>query len=101
MRNAKGRASAVDALTDARLSTLAASAKGMRTALGDHELDHIADLALRIMQGQTRAAGGVMPGHMQRTYGERSDSERQGMRSAVANVICALVLLEIIDQPGS
>ena len=83
------------------LAALVALASGMRVGLGDAELDRIADLALRIMQAQARAAGAILPGHMQRTYAERSDSERQGMRSAVANVVCSLVLLEFIELPGS
>jgi hypothetical protein len=69
--------------------------------LSDAELDRIGDLALRIMQDQARAAGAILPGHMQRSYFERSEGERQGARSALSNVLSALILLDFIDQSGA
>jgi len=89
------------ARSDAELDALVVRARGLRTNLGDGELDRIGDLALRIMQDQVRAAGGVMPAHMQRSYTQRTDAERQGSRSALGNILSALILLGFIDQTGA
>jgi hypothetical protein len=89
------------ARSDAELEALMVRARGLRNNLSDAELDRIGDLALRIMQDQARAAGAILPGHMQRSYFERSEGERQGARSALSNVLSALILLDFIDQSGA
>jgi len=68
-------------------------------ALGDEELDRIADLTLRLHQRSARRAGALLPDHMMRTYAERSETERDGLRSAVKHVVCSLVLLDIVHVP--
>ncbi|HZZ54773.1 MAG TPA: hypothetical protein VFE26_10875 [Trebonia sp.] len=90
-----------DAATDAELDVLMTQARGMRTTLDEATLDRLGDLARRIMADQVRRAGGVLPAHLQRTYRAMSDAERQGSRSAVHNVVCALILLGFIDQSGA
>ena len=60
-------------------------------------LSSIADLVLRLGQQEARRAGAILPSHMQRTFNERTEAEREGMRSAVANVVRALALVGIID----
>lgn len=70
-------------------------------ALGPATLDQVADLTLRLHAQAARAAGAILPARLQRSYGELSETERLGMRSAVEHVLTALVLLDIIDQPGA
>jgi hypothetical protein len=89
------------ARSDGELEALMVKARGMRLNLSDAELDRIGDLAIRIMQDQARAAGALLPGHMQRMYFERTESERQGARSALGNILSALILLDFIDQTGA
>ena len=89
------------ARSDAELDALVVQARGVVSGLGDGELDRLGDLARRLMADQARTAGAVLPAHLQRTYSALSDGERQGSRSAVANVVTALVLLGFIDHPGS
>jgi len=84
-----------------KLDELAAQGKECQVALSDAMLNRIADLTLRLHQQAAREAGAILPPHMMRTFSERPDSERAGMRSAVQHVIIALVLLDIIDQPGA
>jgi hypothetical protein len=87
-----------------RLARLAAKAKegeDIRAALDEHALSEVAELVLLLHQNQARAAGAILSDHMMRSYMSRSESERAGMRAAVEHVIVALVLLEVIDPPGS
>jgi hypothetical protein len=81
------------------LQHLTEQARTLDCALGNPELDRLADLTLRIMQDATRRAGGLLTEMQSRTYAERSDAEREGMRSTMKHVVFALVLLEVIDVP--
>lgn len=85
---------------DIKLARLAALSLDVRTALPPHVLDEVADLTLRIHQASARAAGALLPPAMTRTYSERREDERHGMRSAVEHVVEALVLLDLIELPG-
>ncbi len=83
------------------LEQLTTEGARVRHALGPATLDQVADLVLRLHAQSARAAGAILPPRLQRTYGELSETERLGMRSAVEHVLTALVLLGIIDQPGA
>lgn len=82
------------------LDALVVRAFELETTLGDDEAARVADLALRIAQQKTRRAGGLLAPGQQRTYIERSEVERAGLRSLVHDVVTSLVLLGIIDKPG-
>jgi hypothetical protein len=84
-----------------KLEHLAAKAREVRVALDEHALSEIAKLVLILHQDAARSAGAILPAHMLRTYMERDESERAGMRAAVEHVVVALVLLGVIDPPGT
>jgi hypothetical protein len=81
------------------LQQLVEHARTLECGLGRSELDRIADLMLRIMQDSTRRAGGLLTEMQSRTYAERSDAEREGLRSAVRHMLFSLILLDIVDMP--
>jgi hypothetical protein len=83
------------------LEVLAEEGAGMTVDLGDEVLDGVADLVLRLHQGEARRAGAILPRQMLRPYTERREVERIGMRSACKHVVMALVLMGIIDRPGA
>lgn len=87
-------------MSETSLDQLVAQAVTVKTTLSDEEAARIADLALRIAQQRTRGAGGLLTAGQQRTYTERSETERAGLRSLVHDVVTSLVLLGIIDRPG-
>jgi hypothetical protein len=84
-----------------KLEALAARGADIRSSLDPNALGEVAALVLLLHQRQAREAGAILPPHMMRTYQERSDSEREGMRAACEHVIVALVLLGVIDTPGA
>jgi hypothetical protein len=83
-----------------KLERLAAQGEDVRAALDEHALADVAALAHLLIRDHSRRAGAILPAHAMRTYAERSESEREGMRAAVEHVIVALVLLKYIDPPG-
>jgi hypothetical protein len=83
------------------LDRLARDGAGMKHQLGHPMLDQVADLVLRLHQSSARAAGAILPVRLQRSYAQYTETERLGMRCAVEHVLTALVLLDIIDQPGT
>lgn len=68
-------------------------------SLSDAILDDVSDLILRIHQARVRRVGGLLTPLMARSYAQHTAAERQGMRSAVIEVIKALVLLDLIELP--
>ena len=82
------------------LQELAAQAKDVRANLAPEALAEIAALVLILHQQAARGAGAILPAHMLRTYAQRDEGEREGMRAAVEHVVVALVLLGVIDKPG-
>jgi hypothetical protein len=82
-----------------KLDTLAAQGDTVRIALTEQKLGEVADLMLRLHQQTAREKGAILPDHMMRSYLQRSDSERAGMRSAVGHALVALVLLGYIEAP--
>lgn len=82
------------------LDALAHEALTFEVTLGRAQLDEAADLTRRILQAKVRASGGLLPPALQRTYAECSETERDGMRSAVCQVLVSLCLLGIVDKPG-
>lgn len=83
-----------------KLDALVAKGREVRAALDEHALGEVADLVLRLHQQAAREAGAILPAHMMRSYRERDEGERAGMRSAVEHVIVALVLLGVIEPPA-
>lgn len=75
------------------------AAEPVECVLGDAELDRIADLTLRLHQARARRSGALLTQLQCRPYAERSETERDGMRSAVRHVVMALALLDIIQNP--
>ena len=73
----------------------------MTLALDDDVLDAVADLVLRLHQGEARRAGALLTRAMMRNYLERRGSERAGMRFACRHVLTALVLLGVVERPGA
>jgi hypothetical protein len=71
----------------------------VQCAISNAMLDKVGDLSLRLMQDQARQAGALLAPAMTRSYMQRSDNEREGMRAACKHVVVALVLLGIIDAP--
>lgn len=84
-----------------KLDHLVAKAGDIRAALDEHALSQVAELVLLLHQRAARDAGAILPAHMLRTYMQRDETERAGMRAAVEHVIVALVLLKVIDPPGA
>ncbi len=84
-----------------KLEALAAKGRDIRAALDERALSEIAELVLLLHQRTAREAGAILPAHMLRTYKERDEGERAGMRAAVEHVVVALVLLGIVDPPGN
>jgi hypothetical protein len=78
---------------------LVEQARTLECGLGRSELDRIADLMLRIMQDSTLRAGCLLTETQSLTYAERSDAEREAMRSAVRHILFSLILLDIVDMP--
>jgi hypothetical protein len=81
----------------ANLNALAAKAGEVKLSIDETALGEIADLMLRLHQKSARDAGAILPAAMARTFVQRSESERAGMRSAVAHAIVALTLLGYIE----
>lgn len=90
---------AFPSIDTASLQHLAEESLTVECALSDDELGLVADLMLRIMQRHARARGALLTQMQGRSYAERSDVEREGLRSAVKHALVALVLLGIIDMP--
>lgn len=84
---------------DAHLQRLAELGAGTTCELGRATLDQVADLVIRLHQVTAQRAGAILGIDMMRTYEQRTDIEREGMRAAVRHVLTALVLLDIIDAP--
>ena len=82
------------------LAELAARHAQVEVGLSAEVLAQAADLTLMIHQRAAREAGAILPAHMLRSYAERRETERDGMRSAIRHVLVALVLLEIVELPG-
>jgi hypothetical protein len=82
-----------------KLDELTVQGREMKCALGKPALTELADLVLRLHQDATTQQGVILPHAMMRSYRERSEDEREGMRSACKHVLVALVLLGIIDAP--
>jgi hypothetical protein len=82
------------------LDELAPLGVHLTIGVGDSSLGEVADLTLRLHLMQAQRAGAVLTADMLRSYAERSEVERDGMRSAVLHVLKALVLLDIIEVPG-
>ena len=82
------------------LAHLVAKGSGMRCELGRPMVEAVAALTWQLNQEAVRAAGGLLPAPLQRSYGELSETERAGMRSGVERVLTALVLLGVVEQPG-
>ncbi len=82
------------------LDELAGLGAHLTIAVGDPLLEDVADLTLRLHQEGARRAGAVLTADMLRPYTARSEVERAGLRAAVVHVLKALVLLDIIEQPG-
>ena len=80
-----------------KLDSLVAKAGEVTVQLDRRALSEAADLVLRLMQAQTREVGGLLPPAMARSFMERSENEREGMRSAVLQVVVALALLGYIE----
>lgn len=87
-------------MPETSLDQLVARALELETTLGDDVAATVADLSLRIAQAKTRRAGGLLAPGQQRTYTERTEVERAGLRSLVHDIVTSLVLLGIIDRPG-
>lgn len=83
-----------------KLEALAAKGDDVRAALDEAALSEVAALVLMLHQRAARTAGAILPSAMMRTYAQRPESERAGMRAAVEHVIVALVLLGVVDPPG-
>jgi hypothetical protein len=86
--------------THGELERLAALGRDLDVKLRDRSLDDVADLALRLLQQGTRSRSGLLTPSMVRSYAERTDVEREGMRSAIVHVLRALVLLDLIELPS-
>ena len=69
----------------------------LSVAFPDPTLDEVADLVLRRHQVGARNAGALLSSAQQRTYLERGETERLGMRSAVVHVLHALLLLDLVE----
>jgi hypothetical protein len=82
-----------------KLDDLTIEGRDVQCALSDAMLSRVADLVLRLHQDKARQSGAVLPPHMLRSYAERPETEREGMRSACRYMVVALVLLGIIDAP--
>jgi len=84
---------------DRKLDALAAQGVALELELPAHVLAEVADLTLRLHLRRAVTAGAVLTPAMMRSYLERSETEREGMCSAVLHVVRALVLLGIIEPP--
>jgi hypothetical protein len=84
---------------EGKLEALAAQGDELRNALDTRALAEVADLTLRLHQHKARSKGAILPAHMMRSYAERDETERAGMRAACEHVIVALILLGVIDPP--
>jgi len=82
-----------------KLDELVVQGREVKCALGKGALSEVADLVLRLHADEARAKGALLPPHMMRTFMQRDESEREGMRAAVKHVLVALVLLGIIESP--
>ena len=71
-----------------------------RVGLSDQVLAEEADLALRLNQRRARANGALLTQMQRRPYAERSETEQLGMRSAVEEVVNALLLLDVVVVRG-
>jgi hypothetical protein len=82
-----------------KLDELTVQGRDVQCALSDAMLSRVADLVLRLHQDETQRQGAILPPAMMRSYTQRSESEREGMRAACKHVVVALVLLGVIDAP--
>lgn len=82
-----------------KLDELTMQGREVKCALGKEALSEVADLVLRLHQDECLQQGVILPHAMMRTYRERGETERDGMRAACKHVLVALVLLGIIDAP--
>ena len=65
--------------------------------LGEARLGEVADLVLRLHQKRARRNGALLTHAQQRPYSALAETERLGMRSAVQEVLNALLLLDIVE----
>ena len=86
-------------MPNVNLDHLTVAGRDLDVSLSDARLDQIADLILRLHQQRVRRVGGILTPLQARDYAEHAASERQGMRSAIIEVIRALVLLDLIEIP--
>lgn len=86
-------------VSDGELAELARRGAGMALPWPDESLHEVAALALAIGQERTRAAGVLLSSAQARSYGERSEVERAGVRAAVRDAVVALVLAGYIELP--
>jgi hypothetical protein len=84
---------------DPKLDALAGQGVELELELPKHVLAEVADLTLRLHQRRARTAGAILTPAMMRSYRERSETEQEGMCSAVLHVLRALVLLGVIEPP--
>jgi hypothetical protein len=69
-------------------------------AVSRETLDEVAELALGLAIDRTRQAGALLTAVMARDYLDRSETERAALREASRDVLIALVLLGIVEQPA-
>lgn len=85
------------AMSDSHESNERLAAQEGLPELPDELLADLADLVLRLHARSARKAGAILSPAMLRTYAQRSETERLGMRAAVQHVFHALILRKVVS----
>lgn len=82
-----------------KLDELTVQGRDVKVAIGRAAMTEVADLTLRLHLDRAKREGAVLTPAMLRTYRQRSEDERDGLRASCEHMLVALVLLGIIDAP--